>query len=126
MNFSKFLKIAVGLTFLLLLHINMQMQIIHLSYAEKVRENTVRDLLAENGVAKYKILSLRSAHHLGTQMLAENSNMNFADFENIIELKAPQNIVTENKTASAVRNDRNNLLSFLNLGGASAEAKIHE
>ena len=78
------------LTALALIYIHMQMQIIDLAYRGKSKENQIRKLVEQNGNISYTILTLKSANNLGYKMLAENSDMQFADQGDIIRIATPR------------------------------------
>jgi len=76
------------ITVLALAYIHMQMQIIDLAYTGNLKEQQIKKLIEENGNAKYKILMLKSANHLGIAMLGENSDMQFADTNDVVQIVA--------------------------------------
>ena len=78
------------LTALALVYIHMQMQIIDLAYRGKAKENQIRKLVEQNGNMSYTILTLKSANNLGYKMLAENSDMQFADQGDIVRIATPR------------------------------------
>jgi len=84
MKLSSFLKGLVLITLITLSYVHMQMQIFDLAYQGKSKEKQIRYLVEENGSFVYTILALKSAQNIGTQILAENSEMKFADPSNIL------------------------------------------
>ena len=127
MQFSRFLKIVGIITFVSVVYIHLKMQIIDLAYQGKAKEQLVRKLTEDNGNATYKILTLKSANHLGVKMLAENSGMQFADPKNIFEIASSQESLPENLTHKNqnISTRTNPILSFLS-AGSQAEARGQE
>jgi hypothetical protein len=114
----------VVVTILSLSYIHMQMQIIYLAYQGHQKEQQIKKLIEENGNATYNILMLKSANHLGGAMFSGDSDMRFADADDIIRVAATQDVLTEDPLGTgpqlAVRS--NPFLNFLSFG-RNAEAK---
>ena len=114
-------------TIVALSYIHMQMQIIDLAYQGNQKEQQIKKLIEENGNATYKILMLKSANHLGVALLNEDSDMQFADTNDVIQIAASEKFLMEDHLGSepnlAIRkNPFLNILSF----GVEAEAKTAE
>ena len=114
-------------TIIALSYIHMQMQIIDLAYQGNQKEQQIKKLIEENGNATYKILMLKSANHLGVALLNEESDMQFADTNDVVQITASENFLMENHLGSEPKlakrtNPFFNILSF----GVEAEAKTAE
>ncbi len=69
---------------------------------------------------------LKSAHHLGSAMFEENSDMRFADFNDIIEISAAKELLADSSDQQdQLAGNSNPLLKLLSFGG-EAEAKSAE
>lgn len=102
------------------------MEIIDLAYQGKSKEQTIRKLSDENGRITYTILTLKSANNLGYKMLTEDSDMQFADPNEIIQISTPEGFLSEEvDEQEKVSTKSNPLLSLLSFG-SSAEAKGRE
>ena len=95
MKFSTFLKLTGCLTALGLVYIHMQMKIIDLAYQAKAKENKIRKLIEQNGNITYTILTLKSSNHLGVKMLAQDSDMQFMDPNNIVRISVSEKVVQQ-------------------------------
>ena len=127
MHLCKFFKIMSIATIVALSYVHMQMQIIDLAYQGNQKEQQIKKLIEENGNATYKILMLKSANHLGIALLNEDSDMQFADTKDVIQIAASEKFLIENHLVSEPKlvkrtNPFLNLLSF----GVEAEAKTAE
>ena len=69
MSLAKFTKYTVSVTFIALVYIHMQMQIVELAYRGQVKEAQIKDLTDKNGHVFYAISKLKSANHLGQRLL---------------------------------------------------------
>lgn len=116
--------LCMGLaTVLALTYIHMQMQIIDLAYQGNTKEQRIKKLVEENGNATYKILMLKSASHLGVTLLDEHSGMQFADANDVVQIAASEEFLTENQMSEPQLAKKSNpLLSLLSFG-VVAEAK---
>jgi len=111
-------------TLVALSYIHMQMQIIDLAYQGNQKERQIKKLIEENGDATYRILMLKSVNHLGSTMFDEDFDMQFADANDVIQIVASKEFLTENHLDAEPKlakrtNPFLNLLSF----GVEAEAK---
>ena len=114
-------------TIVALSYIHMQMQIIDLAYQGNQKEQQIKKLTEENGNMTYRILMLKSANHLGVALLNEDSDMQFADTNDVIQIAASDKSLKENHLGSEPKlakktNPFLNILSF----GNEAEAKTAE
>jgi cell division protein FtsL len=128
MQLCKFFKIMGIVIVLALAYIHMQMQIVDLAYQGNKKEQEIRTLVEENGSATYKILMLKSANHLGLAMLKEDSDMQFADANDIVKIVAAEDALMEDDQLGQhpkLAKQTNPLFSLLSLG-VEAEAKTAE
>lgn len=124
MRLSKFIQWSVSATFVALIYIHLQMQIYDFAYQRTAKENQIRILKEHNGDVLHKVLTLKSANHLGLKLLSKDSSMRFISKENIIQVASPsvqgkKSLVAQDKGTQR----KNNLLASLFNGGAQAEAK---
>ncbi len=124
MNLAKFIKYTVLLTSLALVYIHLQMQIIDLAYQGQKREKRIEELVEKNGNAFYAISKLTSANHLGKELLAKNSDMQFVGPKDIMQ---PAELSSETRLSRAFEPKRKTtlLLGLLSFEG-QAEAKNRE
>ena len=115
-------------TVVALTYIHMQMQIIDLAYQGNSKEQQIKKLAEENGSATYKILMLKSANNLGGVMLEKNSDMQFADVNDVVQITASEEFLMENQLGGQPRLAKrtNPLLSLLSSFGTEAEARTTE
>jgi len=127
MQLSKFLKVMSVTTILALTYIHVQMQIVDLAYQGNRKEQQIRQFIEENGSATYKILMLKSANNLGVAMLEKDSDMQFADANDVIQIAASEKFLMENPLGEQPKLAKrtNPLLSLLSFG-VEAEAKTAE
>jgi len=124
MRLMKFIKFIAGGTILSLVYIHMHLQIIDLAYKGKAKEKVIRKLVELNGSIMYSILTLKSSNNLGIKMLSEDSDMRFADSENIIQISTVGNIFQSELPlpSQEARNRVDSLIGLLSFG-SQAEAK---
>ena len=118
--FVKFLALA---TVVSLGYIQIQMEIIDLAYQGKAKEKEIRRLIEENGGITYSILAMKSASHLGGTVLTEDSELEFADPDNIVQVISTDGLIEEE--VSVEEEKENPLLSLLSFGD-QAEAKVSD
>ncbi len=124
MQLCKFLKVMSIIIIVALAYIHMQMQIVDLAYQGNTKERQIKKLIEDNGSATYKILMLKSANNLGIAMLEEDSDMQFSDVNDIVEITASEEILMAGRSEEQPKLARstNPLLSLLSFG-VEAEAK---
>jgi len=124
MRLVRHLRIIIVLTILMLVYIHMQMQIFDLAYQGKSKQQHIRELIEKKGSLMYAIVTLKSANHLGVQLLAEDSGMEFVDPNNILPLSTPKELITEDFSSEEAQGNKkmNPLLSLLSIA-TRAEAK---
>ncbi len=127
MSLARFMKYTLSATFLILVYIHLQMQIVDLAYQGQRKEAQIADLVDKNGSAFYAISKLKSANHLGEKLLSENSKMQFAGANDIIYVAANGDMTSNGDLEQALSTQRKpnilaNLLSF----ATQAEARNKE
>lgn len=117
MSLAGFMKYTFLTTFLILVYIHLQMQIVDLAYQGQRKEARIKDLIDKNGSTFYAISKLKSANHLGAKLLSEHSGMQFAGGNDIIYVAANGDLIGNNDLEEALPaaqkpNILANLLSF--------------
>ena len=128
MQLCKFFKIMGIVVILALAYIHMRMQIVDLAYRGNAKEQEIRSLVEKNGDATYKILMLKSVNHIGVTMLKENSDMQFADADDVVQIVASEEMLAQDKSLDQgprLAKQVNPLFSLLSLG-IEAQAKTAE
>jgi len=117
MKLLKCIKCTLTLSILSLVYIHLQMQIIDLAYQGKSKENQINNYSKNNEQIRYQIYSLKSAHNIGSKLLAQNDEMQFANENSIVQLVASQEIMDgELRYAENTgEKKKNSLISFLSL-----------
>ena len=122
MSLKFWVKLMFFLTSMALIYTHMQMQIFDLAYKGKDRERYIHDLKDKNGVLTHQVLTLKSANHLGNQLLEKDSNLQFMSYEHVLTMTGPTQNARQ-RTAAQIKgkteNSMWNFLSFL----APQEAK---
>ncbi|MCA9403136.1 MAG: hypothetical protein KC897_05090 [Candidatus Omnitrophica bacterium] len=126
MRLSTFLKTIGAVTVLALSYVHMQMQIFDLAYLGKDQERTIARLDQQKQFLTYSILSIKSVHNLGHEMLGEDSGLQFANPDSIVLISSrePNDDLLPGKTQlSAVKkNPFSTIFSF----ATRAEARNFE
>ena len=86
MSLKVYFKIAAFATIIALLYIHMQMKIFELSYNGKDKEEIIHALNDSNGALSHQILTLKSANHLGNQLLDHDNSLQFMDNERVMRV----------------------------------------
>jgi len=111
-------------TALALIYIHMQMQIIDLAYQGKRKEKNITKLTEKNGTVSYNILTLKSSNNLGRKLLAENSDLQFRDKGDVVELVAVDPDAGQPRVLAASQSRSTNpILSFFSRPEAEARAQ---
>lgn len=84
MKLMKSIRVMFILTGLAIIYVYMQMEIVSLAYEGKRKEQQIIELNESTGAITYKILQLKSANHLGENLLSENSSLRFQDNRNVV------------------------------------------
>ncbi len=95
MNFRKFLIIMLSVTAVTLVYIQMQVKIYDLAYQGKSRETKIFKLIDDNGYVSYNIAKLKSPNSLVERFLAKNSDIDFLDSQNIVQVKIPSQLAVQ-------------------------------
>ena len=124
MKLLRFIKLMAVLTTFALVYIHMQMQIFDLAYQGKNKEKEIRKLIDDNGNVTYNILKLKSSNNLGEKLLGEQSQLQFLDNTQIVEIQIPR-IMDEESTLvmSTTPEKKSNFLDKLFTLKSQAEAK---
>lgn len=121
MNLKVYSKIAVFATIMALLYIHMQTKIFELSYNGKDKEKIIHELNDSNGALSHQILTLKSANHLGNQLLDHDNSLQFMDNERVMTVSTPMGAMQHlAKPQAKVVNPFWNLFSFLGAQEAKA------
>ena len=125
MKLIKSIRVLLVLTGLALIYVFMQMEIVSLAYEGKRKEKQIVELNESMGAVAYKILQLKSANHLGGNLLSENSSLQFQDNAAIVELVSKESYLSsELATVKTAPHKKN---AFLNLFfKAPTEARAEE
>lgn len=123
MSFCRGVQCIIFATFLALIYISMQMQIVSLAYEGKAQEQEMSQLIEDKNNITYDILVMKSANHIGSQLLAADPSLNFASETAVIEIAAP---VVEEPVLAQTNTPRqatlfSQLLSFVS---SDAQARV--
>lgn len=121
------MKCMFMITTLALIYIHMQMRIFDLAYQGKNKEKQIVELSEAAGLMTCDIQRLKSANHLGSNLLTENTELKFLDRQNIVQIVTAAPVQAANGLRSAAVPERpGTLLSFVTsrfLREARAEEK---
>ena len=127
MSLVRFMRYTFSTTFLILVYIHLQMQIVDLAYQGQRKEARIKDLIDKNGGTFYSISKLKSANHLGDKLLSEHSGMQFAGGNDIIYVAANGDMIGNNDLEQALPVEQKpNILASLLSFATQAEARIRE
>ena len=125
MSLKVWVKVMSFATVMALIYIHMQMQIFDLAYQGKDKERHMHDLRDRNGLLTHQVLTLKSANHLGNQLLEKDSQLQFMGSDHVMTLTGPASVISQ-PPLQAVKGKSEkplwNFLSFL----APQEAKAWE
>jgi len=113
MSLKVWVKLLFFVTFIALIYIHMQMKIYDLAYQGKDRESHMHALRDHNGLLTHQILTLKSANHLGNQLLEKNSILQFMSNEHVMTLTGPASMVSSTSYSSVKGKPENSLWNFL-------------
>lgn len=130
MSFAGAVKVLFLTTTLAVSYTHMQIQALDLAYQGKAKEKVLRELREENGLLNYEILSLKSANYLGGKILQDESDMQFASPDDVIEvsmLSRPSQIDQDlnEEVEEAPFSGLTSILGFFDLE-AEAQADVNE
>lgn len=75
-------------TAMAVLYINLQMKIYDFAYRGKLKQQRIEQLAEVNGRVKNDILRLQSSDHIGRELLAKDTQYQFASRSRIVEVAA--------------------------------------
>ena len=114
---SAWVKLMSFATITALIYVHMQTQIVDLAYKGKVKETAMGDLMDNNGALTHQIMSLKSADHLGRELLEKDAGLQFIGQNRIMTLSSG---VPRQKGKQKGEGPAWNILSFLSLPEARA------
>lgn len=115
MNLKVWVKWMSFVTVMALIYIHMQMRIFDLAYQGSAKEKQMHDLRDFNGLLTHQVLTLKSANHLGNQLLEKNSNLQFMSNDHVLTLRGPASMMSQAPAPSAKGKGENILWNFLSL-----------
>ncbi len=120
MNLGRLIQFVGLMTVVALTHIFMQMRIIDLAYQNQRQQERYRQLLEEHGYRTYLISRLKSANYLGEKVLADHSDLHFADADHVVQVAAD---FSKKPTAIVSVRPESRRISFLGLFVSESEAE---
>ena len=115
MGLTSWFKFMSFATVTALIYIHMQMQIVELAYKGKDKEKKVHDLMDNNGILTQQILTLKSANHLGQELLEKDEGLQFMGHDRVVTFATPAGMSLRPVTKPKLRTESSfwNWLSFL-------------
>ncbi len=89
MTLQRWAKLMSFATLTALIYTHMQMQIVELAYKGKDREKKVQELTDNNGILTHQILTLKSAAHLGRELLEKDEGLQFMGHDRVMTFSGP-------------------------------------
>jgi hypothetical protein len=123
MNIRIYLKVISFATVMALIYIHMQMKIFELAYKGKDKEKEIHELADTNGMLTHQILTLKSANHLGNELLEKESDLQFMGKDHVMTMQAPPRPIRQIQMPK--EHNENPLMHLLSFLGAQ-EAKAWE
>ncbi len=121
MNLKTWVKLMGFMTVTALIYIHMQMQIFELAYKGKAREKQMHDLMDDNGALTHQILALKSATHLGRELLEKDEGLQFIGNDRVMTFSGPAGSVRPVERPKArIEGPMWNWLSFISPREAKA------
>ena len=123
MSIGSTFKIMVFATATALIYTHMQMQIVEFSYKSKEKQHRIHELQDSNGILTHQILVLKSAKHLGEQLLNKDDALQFIGRDRVMTINAPVPKIParpSQKQRITTQGPLWNLLSFLSIPEARA------
>ena len=90
MKLKKVSLMLIMITALSLAYIELQLQIVDLAYEGRNKQLRIQKIKDANGDIVQNICVLKSANNLGIKLLSEDSELQFADNQQMVELEAPE------------------------------------
>ena len=111
------------ITVVALIYINMQMQIYDLAYKGKNKERQITDLSETNAMVSLDVLQLKSASHLGLELLAKRSDLRFRDNKNTVQLVTTEKIGEKEPVVTVLNSKKTNPILNFFTSRADADAR---
>ncbi len=116
MSLKTWAKLMSFATMTALIYTHMQMQIFELAYKGKAKEKHFHELLDDNGALTHQVLTLKSANHLGRQLLEKDDGLQFIGRDRVRTFPGPAvgaMVRPSDKIKPKVERPIWNMLSFL-------------
>lgn len=124
MPLKKFVTLIVIITVMSLVYIQMHVNIYSLAYDGKLKEKEIFKLVDMNSYVVYSIAKLKSAQHLGLELLKDQSDIVFSGIDEIVRVEVSRFDFEENETPSQDLHHRQS--SFLaSIFSLRSEAEAH-
>lgn len=124
MRLVKFILVVGIITVVSLIYVQLQVQIYEYAYKGKRKEVAFKELLDRKNDTMYNINSLESAQYLGTRLLSQDYNLQFAGKEQIVKLTVPMQLAESiNPAFIRPENKKINFLANLFTLKSQAEAR---
>ncbi|MDP3142653.1 MAG: hypothetical protein Q8N14_01715 [Candidatus Omnitrophota bacterium] len=124
MRLVKFIPVVGLVTIIALIYVQLQVQIYEYAYKGKRKEIALKELLDRKSNTMYNINSLESVQYLGTRLLSQDYNLQFAGKEQVVKLTVPMQLAESiNPAFNRPENRRVNLLANLFTLKSQAEAR---
>jgi len=124
MRLVKFIAIVGIITLVALIYVQLQVQIYEYAYNGKRKEVAFKELLDRKNNMMYNINGFESAQYLGSRLLSQDYNLQFAGKEQVVKLTVPMQLAESiNPAFNRPENKRTNLLANLFTLKSQAEAR---
>ncbi len=124
MTLKKFFVFISIATMTCLIYIQMHVNIYSLAYEGKQKEKEIFKLVDTNSYVVYHIAKLKSAHHLGFELLTDQSDIIFSGNDQIVRIEVPGSSSGET-LASSSRSHRGPINFLAGIFSLRAEAEAH-
>lgn len=122
MRLPKFIILLVLLTFISLIYVQLQIEIFKQAYQGSLNESRLNDVLDDNSILMYNILALKSAQNVGDKLLSNERNLQFAERQQITEVRIPFQTTGINIASRRIK-EQPNLFARIFMLKSQAEAK---
>ena len=122
MRLPKFIILLVLLTFISLIYVQLQIEIFKQAYQGSLNESRLNDVLDDNSILMYNILALKSAQNVGDKLLSNERNLQFAERQQITEVRIPFQATGINIASRRIK-EQPNLFARIFMLKSQAEAK---
>lgn len=89
MRLPKFIILLALVTFISLIYVQLQIEIFKQAYQGSLNESRLNDVLDDNSILMYNILVSKSAQNVGDKLLSNERNLQFAERQQITEVRIP-------------------------------------